>query len=115
MRRPESFKARSQCGAIFISTLQLLKNFAFSGVIAHASWNRLVKCENDNSASGLGNFDGKRKWEIRAIVPALSCKMIAVGLKAKLLLSLPKSSGGNHGSFGLKICIIASGKQFFFN
>lgn len=94
MRRPESFKARSQCGAMLIFTLQWLKNFAFSGVIAHVGWNKLVKCENDNCASGLGSFDGKRRWEIRAIVPALNCEMIAIGPKAKLLLSLPKSSGG---------------------
>lgn len=107
MRKAESFKAISQCGALLISTLQWLKNFAFSGVIAHAGWDKLVKCENDNSASGLGNFDGKRKWEIRAIVPALNCEMIAVGLKAKL-------SGGNHGSFGLEIWIIASREAGFF-
>lgn len=94
VRRPESFKARCQCGAMLIFTLQWFENFAFSGVIAHVGWNKLVKCENDNCASGLGSFDGKRRWEIRAIVPALNCEMIAIGPKAKLLLSLPKSSGG---------------------
>lgn len=111
-RRPESFKARSRCGALLIFALQWLKNFAFSCVIAHVGWNRLVKCENDNCASGLGSFDGRRKWEIRAIGPALNCEMITIGLKAKLLLSSPKSPGENHGSFGLKMWINASGKNF---
>lgn len=111
-RRPESFKARSQCGALLIFALQWLKNFAFSCVIAHVGWNRLVKCENDNCASDLGSFDGRRKWEIRAIGPALNCEMITIGLKAKLLLSSPKSPGENRGSFGLKMWINASGKNF---
>lgn len=112
-RRPEPFKARSQGGAILIFALQWIKNFAFSGVIAHVGWNKLVKCENNNCASGLGSVDGRRKWKIGATGPALNCEMIAIGLKAKLLLSLSKSKGENHGSFGLKIWINASGKNFF--